>query len=119
VHLCFVLLRLLSLPLHVTSDDIAAENAILLSPRTVVCTTRRARISPYEQYNATVLANAVPGRGAGGDVRVRRGWQPRLSCGAIMRMGYQEVRIRPVDLPDDDPGDTLHRVIVQMLVYRI
>jgi hypothetical protein len=42
-------------PLHVTSADIAIENAILLSPGMVACTTRRARISPCEINDKTLL----------------------------------------------------------------
>ena len=82
VRLCIVQLRPPHLFIHDTNADtaadIAAESAILLSPRAVVCTTRRARISPCEQYNASVLTTAVPeGEGEGGDVRVRRGWLPQ------------------------------------------
>jgi hypothetical protein len=77
VRLCIVQLRPPPLFVHATNADtaadIAAESAILLSPRTVVCTMRRARISPCEQYNANVLTTAVPeGEGEEGDVRVRR-----------------------------------------------
>jgi hypothetical protein len=104
---------------HATSDAAATE-AILLSPRNVVCTARRAIISPC--VDAQCPTNIRMCTEYAGEGKLKKNAQARR--GLLRESGWvMRVRKYPErgdgDVPYNDPCNALHGGIIQMFVYRV